>query len=361
MIQLIECVPNFSEGRDANIIDQIADAIDSVEGVKLLNVDPGHAANRTVMTFIGTPQEVIDAAFLGIRKAAELIDMSQQTGEHPRIGATDVCPLIPISNIEMQEVVAYAHQLGERIGKELNIPGYYYEFAASKEERRNLAVVRQGEYEGLKTKLADPNWKPDFGPNEFKTAKITGATAISARNFLIAYNINLNTSSTKIAHTIACDVREKGRIKREGNKKDGQIIRDKQGKPLWNPGTLKHLKAIGWYIEEYQLAQVSMNLTNMLKTPIHTVFEEVSKKATLRGVKVTGSELIGLIPKSALLSAGNYFIGNKGKSSTFSEREIIEVAVNKIGLNALAPFHIDERIIEYALNEDFGSQSDSQP
>lgn len=350
MKQLIECVPNFSEGQDSNIIEQIANAIDSVEGVKLLNVDPGHAANRTVMTFIGTPQEVIDAAFLGIQKATELIDMSQQTGKHPRIGATDVCPLIPISNIEMQEVVAYAHQLGERIGKELNIPGYYYEFAASKEDRRNLAVVRQGEYEGLKTKLTDPNWKPDFGPAEFNKAKKTGATAISARNFLIAYNINLNTSSIPTAHAIACDVREKGRVKREGNKKDGTIIRDKNGNTLWKPGTLKHLKAIGWYIEEYKLAQVSMNLTNMHKTAIHTVFEEVSKKAIARGVKVIGSELIGLIPKSALVEAGAYFFEKEGKATTCSERDLIEVAVQTMGLDALAPFHVNERIIEYALN-----------
>lgn len=350
MKQLIECVPNFSEGRDANIIQQIADAIDSVEGVKLLNVDPGHAANRTVMTFIGTPQEVVDAAFLGIQKAAELIDMSQQTGEHPRIGATDVCPLIPIANIEMQEVVNYAQQLGERVGKELDIPGYYYEFAASKEERRNLAVVRQGEYEGLKTKLVDPKWKPDFGPAEFRTAQQTGATAISARNFLIAYNINLNSSSVPVAHDIACDVREKGRMKRD---KEGAVIRDAKGNALWNPGTLKSLKAIGWFIEEYQLAQVSMNLTNRHQTPIHRVYEEVSKKAKARGVEVKGSELIGLIPKSALVDAGAFFLEKEGKPISTSERELIEVAVNYMGLDALAPFHIDERIIEYAYGEDF--------
>ena len=353
MKQLIECVPNFSEGRDSSVIEQIADAIRSVKGVKLLNVDPGKAANRTVMTFVGAPQAVVDAAFLGIQKAAELIDMSQQTGEHPRIGATDVCPFIPISNIEMREVVTYAHQLGARVGKELNIPGYYYEFAASSEERRNLAVVRQGEYEGLKTKLVDTNWKPDFGPAEFRTAQQTGATAISARNFLIAYNINLNTSSIPTAHAIACDVREKGRVKREGNQKDGAIIRDENGNALWSPGTLKYLKAIGWYIEEYKLAQVSMNLTNMHETPIHCVFEEVSKKAIARDVKVTGSELIGLIPKSALVEAGIYFLKKEEKSTSVPENEIIEAAVRAMGLDALMPFHPKERIIEYLLNEDF--------
>lgn len=352
MKKLIECVPNFSEGRNSNIIQEIANAIDSIEGVKLLNVDPGHAANRTVMTFIGSPQAVINAAFLGIQKAAELIDMSQQTGEHPRIGATDVCPLIPISNIEMSEVVEYAHKLGARVAKELNIPGYYYEFAASCEERKNLAVVRQGEYEALKTKLVDPHWKPDFGPAEFNTATKTGATAISARNFLIAYNVNLNTSSIPTAHAIACDVREKGRVKREGSQKDGEVIRDENGNALWTPGKLKSLKAIGWYIEEYKFAQVSMNLTNFHETSIHQVFEEVSKRAVFRGVEVTGSELIGLIPKSALVEAGGYFLEKEGETITSSDRELIKVAIHRMGLDAIAPFHIDERILEYALGED---------
>jgi len=353
MRQLIECVPNFSEGRDMGVIKQITDAIETVEGIKLLNVDPGKATNRTVVTFAGTPQEVIDAAFLAIKKASELINMSEQTGEHPRIGATDVCPLIPIANIKMEEVVKYAHQLGERIGRELGIPGYFYEYAASSEERRNLAVVRKGEYEGLKTKLVDPKWKPDFGPAEFVKAKQTGATAISARNFLIAYNINLSTTSTEIANTIACDIREKGRIKREGNVPEGVIVKDENGNTLWAPGSLKYVKAIGWYIKEYDLAQVSMNLTNMIKTPIHVVFEEVSKRAKAHGVKVTGSELIGLIPKSALLEAGIYFLEKEEKSTSVPENEIIESAVRAMGLDALMPFHPKERIIEYLLNEDF--------
>jgi glutamate formiminotransferase/formiminotetrahydrofolate cyclodeaminase len=353
MRQLIECVPNFSEGRDMGVIKQITDAIETVEGIKLLNVDPGKATNRTVVTFVGTPQEVIDAAFLAIKKASELIDMSEQTGEHPRIGATDVCPLIPIANIEMDEVVKYAHQLGERIGRELGIPGYFYEYAASSEERRNLAVIRKGEYEGLKTKLVDPKWKPDFGPAEFVKAKQTGATAISARNFLIAYNINLNTTSTEIANAIACDVREKGRIKREGNVPEGAIVKNENGNTIWTPGSLKYVKAIGWYIEEYDLAQVSMNLTNIKETPIHIVFEEVSKKAEVRGLRVTGSELIGLIPKSALLEAGNYFLKKQQCSTAVPENEIIKTAIKSMGLDELTPFNPEERVIEYLLVGDF--------
>ena len=353
MRQVIECVPNFSEGRDMGVIKQITDAIETVEGVKLLNVDPGKATNRTVVTFVGTPQEVIDAAFLAIKKASELIDMSKQVGEHPRIGATDVCPLIPIANIEMDEVVKYAHQLGERIGRELGIPGYFYEYAASSEERKNLAVVRKGEYEGLKTKLVDPKWKPDFGPAEFVKAKQTGATAISARNFLIAYNVNLNTTSARKANAIAFDVREKGRIKREGNISEGAIVKDENGNTLWTPGALKYVKAIGWYIEEYDLAQVSMNLTNIKETPIHIVFEEVSKKAEARGIQVTGSELIGLIPKSALLEAGIYFLKKEEKSTSVPESEIIKTAIKSMGLDELTPFHPKERIIEHLLNGDF--------
>ena len=308
MRKLIECVPNFSEGVDMNIIKQITNEIESVDGVKLLNVDPGKATNRTVVTFVGTPDAVIDAAFLAIKKASELIDMTKHSGEHPRMGATDVCPLVPIANIEMDEVVKYAHKLGERVGKELRIPGYYYENAASSEERTNLAIVRKGEYEELKNKLVDPAWKPDFGPAEFNKAKLTGATAISARDFLIAYNVNLNTTSTRRANAVAYDIREKGRLKREGEVVSGDIIKDEQGNNLWTPGKLKNVKAIGWYIEEYGITQVTMNITNIKETPLHLAFDETAKAANVRGIRVTGSELVGLVPKSAMIDAGKYFL-----------------------------------------------------
>lgn len=351
MKQLIECVPNFSEGCDMSIIKEITDQIESVEGVKLLNVDPGKATNRTVVTFVGEPQPVIEAAFLAIKKASELIDMSKHSGEHPRMGATDVCPLVPIANIEMDEVVQYAHKLGERVGKELGIPGYFYEYAASSEERRNLAFVRSGEYEALKDKLVKPEWKPDFGPAEFVKAKHSGATAISARDFLIAYNVNLNTTSTRRANAIAFDIREKGRIKREGNILTGPIVKDENGETVWIPGSLKHCKAIGWFIEEYGVTQVTMNLTNINETPLHIAFDETCKKAQARGVRVTGSELVGLVPKSAMLEAGKYFLRKQNRSIGIHEEEIIKIAIKSMGLDEIAAFNPKERIIEYMLDD----------
>ena len=352
MKQLIECVPNFSEGCDMAVIKQITDVIETVEGVKLLNVDPGKATNRTVVTFVGTPEEVIDAAFLAIKKASELIDMSKHSGEHPRMGATDVCPLVPIANIEMDELVKYAHKLGERVGRELGIPGYFYEFAASSKERTNLAVVRKGEYEALKAKLVDPEWKPDFGPAEFVKAVNTGATAISACEFLIAYNVNLNTTSTRRANAIAYDIREKGRIKREGEELSGAIVKDENGNTLWTPGKLKHVKAIGWYIEEYGVTQVTMNITNITETPLHMAFDETAKAADARGIRATGSELVGLVPKSAMLEAGKYFLRKQNRSTGIHESEIIKIAIKSMGLDELGPFDPKNRIIEYMLESD---------
>jgi len=352
MRQLIECVPNFSEGCDMGVIKQITDVIETVDGVKLLNVDPGKATNRTVVTFVGTPEEVIDAAFLAIKKASELIDMSKHSGEHPRMGATDVCPLVPIANIEMDEVVKYAHKLGERVGRELGIPGYFYENAASSEERRNLAVVRKGEYEALKAKLVDPQWKPDFGPAEFVKAENTGATAISARDFLIAYNVNLNTTSTRRANAVAYDIREKGRIKREGETLSGAIVKDANGNTLWTPGTLKHVKAIGWYIEEYGVTQVTMNITNITETPLHIAFDETAKAADARGIRATGSELVGLVPKSAMLDAGKFFLRKQNRSTGIHESEIIKIAIKSMGLDELGTFDPKDRIIEYMLESD---------
>ena len=352
MKQLIECVPNFSEGSDMAVIKQITDVIETIEGVKLLNVDPGKATNRTVVTFVGTPEEVIEAAFLAIKKASELIDMSKHSGEHPRMGATDVCPLVPIANIEMDEVVTYAHKLGERVGKELGIPGYYYENAASSPQRRNLAVVRKGEYEALKSKLVDPQWKPDFGPAEFAKAINTGATAISARDFLIAYNVNLNTTSTRRANAVAYDIREKGRIKREGEVLSGAIVKDGDGNTLWTPGKLKHVKAIGWYIEEYGVTQVTMNITNIKETPLHLAFDETAKSANARGIRATGSELVGLVPKSALIDAGKFFLRKQDRSTGIHESEIIKIAIKSMGLNELSPFIPEERVIEYMLESD---------
>jgi glutamate formiminotransferase/formiminotetrahydrofolate cyclodeaminase len=334
------------------VIKQITNIIETVDGVKLLNVDPGKATNRTVVTFVGTPEEVIDAAFLAIKKASELIDMSKHSGEHPRMGATDVCPLVPIANIEMDEVVKYAHKLGERVGRELGIPGYFYENAASSEERRNLAVVRKGEYEALKAKLVDPQWKPDFGPAEFVKAENTGATAISARDFLIAYNVNLNTTSTRRANAVAYDIREKGRIKREGETLSGAIVKDANGNTLWTPGALKHVKAIGWYIEEYGVTQVTMNITNITETPLHLAFDETAKAADARGIRATGSELVGLVPKSAMLDAGKFFLRKQNRSTGIHESEIIKIAIKSMGLDELGPFDPKDRIIEYMLESD---------
>jgi len=350
MKKLIECVPNFSEGNDMSIIKQITDQIESVDGVRLLDVDPGKATNRTVVTFVGTPDEVIDAAFLAIKKAAELIDMSKHHGEHPRFGATDVCPLVPIANISMEETVEYAHKLAKRAGEELEIPIYCYEFAAQKEKRRNLAYCRSGEYETLKEKLAKPEWKPDFGPAKFNAG--AGATAISARNFLVAYNFNLNTTSTRRANAIAFDVREAGRTKREGDPITGKIVKDENGKPVRIPGSLKKTKAIGWYIEEYGVAQISMNLTDITVTTIHQAFDEVSEKARLRGIRVTGSELVGLVPLQAMLDAGKHYLRKQQRSTGISEDEIIKIAIKSLGLDELKPFNPEERIIEYLLESD---------
>ena len=349
--QIIECVPNFSNGRDQGVINQITNEIKLIEGVKLLSVEPGEATNRTVVTFVGEPEKVIEAAFQAIKKASELIDMSKQTGEHPRMGATDVCPLIPISGISMQETVTYAKKLGKRVGKELNIPIYLYEDAATKAERKNLANIRSGEYEALEEKLKQKKWEPDFGSNSFKIAKKTGATAIGARDFLIAYNINLNTTSTRRANAVAFDIREKGRISRKGGNLTGRILKDKKGNTIWNPGTLKHVKAIGWFIEEYGVAQISMNLTNIKETPIHIVFDEVCKKAQERGLRVTGSELVGLIPLESMIDAGKYFLKKQKRSVGIEDSEIIKIAIKTMGLDELEDFNPKEKIIEYNIDE----------
>jgi len=348
--QLIECVPNISEGRDSKIIETVSQIVETVEGVKLLDVDPGKATNRTVITFVGEPQPVIEAAFRLIKKAAELIDMSKQTGEHPRFGATDVCPLVPISGISLAETATYAHQLGERVGKELGIPGYFYETAAKEEKRKNLANCRSGEYEGLANKLTDPNWKPDFGPAAFNaTIARTGATAISARDFLIAYNVNLNTTSTRRANAIAFDIREAGRVKREGNPITGKKVLDANGEPERVPGKLKAVKGIGWYIDEYGIAQISYNLTNISITSMHEAFDESCKAALERGIRVTGSEIIGLIPLQAMLDAADYYLIKQERSLGISESEKIKIAVKSLGLDDLKPFHPEEKIIEYML------------
>jgi len=349
MKQIIECVPNFSEGRDLAIIKQITDQVESVEGVKLLDVDPGKATNRTVVTFVGEPEKVIEAAFRAVKKASEIIHMGKHTGEHPRFGATDVCPLVPVAGISMKETVKYAHKLAERIGSEIGIPVYCYENAASSEQRRNLAQVRSGEYEGLKEKLANPDWKPDFGPADFIPQ--TGAIALGARDFLVAYNVNLNTTSTRRANAVAFDVRERGRVKRDGDPITGMIIKDKQGNPEMIPGSLKSVKAIGWYIEEYGVAQISINLTNISVTPVHIAFDEVCKKADARGIRVTGSELVGLIPLKAMLDAGRYFLRKQKRSTGVSERELIKIAVKSMGLDELTPFRPEEKIIEYQLKK----------
>ncbi|MFA8450931.1 MAG: glutamate formimidoyltransferase [Bacteroidales bacterium] len=349
MKKLIECVPNFSEGRDMSIIKQITDEIEKIEGVKLLDVDPGAATNRTVVTLVGTPDEVIEAAFQAVKKASELIDMTGHKGEHPRMGATDVCPLVPVSNITMEETIEYAHKLAKKIGEELNIPIFCYENAAIIEERQNLAVCRQGEYEGLSKRLKEERWKPDFGPAEFNAT--AGATAVSARDFLVAYNINLNTTSTRRANSVAFDVREKGRVKREGNPISGPIVKDEKGNKVWTPGSLKAVKAIGWFIEEYGIAQISMNLTNINITSVHKAFDEVCQKASERGIRVTGSELVGLVPLKALTDAGKYFLKKQRRSAGVSEQELIRIAIKTLGLDELKPFIPEERIIEYVLRD----------
>ena len=348
MNQIIECVPNFSEGRNQEIINEISEAISNTKGVHLLNVDPGQATNRTVMTFVGDPDSVISAAFNAIKTASEKIDMSKHSGEHPRFGATDVCPLIPVSNITFGELIPYAEKLAKKVSEELNIPIYLYEYAAREDKRRNLANVRSGEYEGLNKKINSKEWKPDFG-NSFN--KKSGATAIGVRDFLIAYNINLNTKSTRLANAVAFDVREKGRIKRKGHPVIGEIVYDKDGNPETIPGSLKHVKAIGWYIEEFGIAQISMNLTNITETPIHTVFEEVVKKASARGASVTGSELVGLIPLKSMIDAGKYFLKKQNRSIGIPEEDIIKIAIESLGLNQVKPFDPTKNIIEYYLDK----------
>ncbi len=354
MTKLIECVPNFSEGVNLDIIKQITDEVESVEGVRLLNVDPGKATNRTVVTFVGEPETVIQAAFLAIKKAGELIDMSKHKGEHPRMGATDVCPLIPISNISMEETAVYAQKLAKRVGEELGIPVYLYEGAQPDKKRSNLSVIRAGEYEGFFKKIKLPEWKPDFGPAEFDAKR--GGTVIGARDFLIAYNVNLNTTSTRRANSIAFDVREAGRVLREGDPINGKIITDENGKPKSVPGSLKFVKAIGWYIEEYGIAQISMNLTNIEVTPVHIAFDEVCTKAAERGMRVTGSELVGLIPLKAMLDAGKYFLLKQQRSVGVSEKELIKIAIKSMGLDELGPFIPEERIIEYLLKDKSASK-----
>lgn len=350
MHKIIECVPNFSEGRNMESIRQITDAVESVDGVKLLNVDPGDATNRTVVTFVGEPEAVVEAAFRAIKKAAQVIDMRNHHGEHPRIGATDVCPLIPIANVTMEECAGYARKLAERVGNEAGIPVYCYEAAAFSAERRNLAVCRAGEYEGIRKKLLDPNWKPDFGPCEYdENVARTGISVIGARDFLVAINFNLNTTSTRRANAIAFDVREKGRKMREGGKLAGKVLVDENGNEIWQPGTLKGCKAIGWYIKEYGIAQVSMNVTDINATPVHIAFDEVCAKALARGLRVTGSELVGLVPKKVLMDAGKYYLAKQQRSLGIPEEEIIKIAVKSLGLDDLKPFNPKEKVIEYLM------------
>ncbi|MCW3807544.1 glutamate formimidoyltransferase [Plebeiibacterium marinum] len=353
MQQLIECVPNFSEGRNMNVINQITEEIKKVEGVSLIDVDPGKATNRTVVTMVGTPDEVLEAAFQAVKKAKELIDMRHHKGAHPRFGATDVCPLIPVSNITMEEVVVYAHKLAERIGRELGIPIYCYESAAKQPQRKNLAECRKGEYEALPDRIVSEQWKPDYGPGEWtKDVQKSGVTAVGARNFLIAYNVNLNTTSTRRANTVAFDIRERGRVKREGGSLTGKIVKDEKGEPVNEPGLLKSVKGIGWFIEEYGIAQISLNLTDISVTSMHKAFDVACERATVHGLRVTGSELVGVVPLQAMLDAGKYFLRKQNRSTGISDKEIIKIAVKSLGLDELYPFDPDKKIIEYILEKE---------
>jgi len=350
MQKLIECVPNFSEGRDPNIIRPITDAIESVDGVSLLDVDPGASTNRTVVTFVGSPDAAVEAAFRAIQKAAELIDMRKHKGAHPRMGATDVCPFIPVSNVSWEEAIACAKKLGKRVGEELKIPVYLYERAAKAPSRSNLSVIRAGEYEGFFEKIKDPVWKPDFGPSIFN--KTSGGTVIGVRDFLVAYNLNLNTKAVRRANSVAFDVREQGRIKTEDGTPPGKPVLDANGEPVRIPGMLKHVKAIGWYVEEYGIAQVSMNLTNIEQTPLHVAFDACVESASKRGLRVTGSEIVGMVPKKCLVDAGRYFLRKQKSSEGVSEEELIDIAVRSMGLSELKPFDPTEKVIEFKIESD---------
>ena len=354
MNKIIECVPNFSEGRDLDVIRQIAAAIESVDGVSLLNVDPGASTNRTVVTFAGNPEAAVEAAFRGIQKAAELIDMQRHTGAHPRMGATDVCPFIPVSNVSWDEAIECAKKLAKRVGEELKIPVYLYEKAASDPARSNLSIIRAGEYEGFFEKIKLPQWKPDFGPATFNEK--SGATVIGAREFLVAYNANLNTKSVRRANSVAFDVRENGRVKTEDGTPTGKPVLDANGEPVREPGMLKHVKAIGWYVEEYGIAQVSMNLTNLEVTPLHAAFDACVESASKRGLRVTGSELVGMLPKKCMVDAGRYFLRKQKWSEGASEEELIEIAIRSMGLSELKPFDPKEKIIELKM-ESAGKKS----
>ena len=348
-MRVLECVPNFSEGRDGEVIRQVTAEVERGEGVKVLGVDPGKATNRTVVTFAGEPEAVVEAAVRVARKATELIDMRRHKGEHPRFGALDVCPLVPVSGITMEETAALARKLARRLGEELCLTVYCYEHAASREERKNLAVVRAGEYEGLDRRLADQRWQPDFGPAKFNPR--SGATAVGARDFLVAFNVNLNTTSTRRANAVAFDVRERGRPKRKGHPLTGEPVLDAKGETVWVPGTLKCVKGIGWFIDEYGIAQVSLNLTNLAVTPLHAAFDEVCRSAATRGMRVTGSELVGLVPLEAMLDAGRHFLRQQKRSTGVPDRELIRIAVRTMGLHDVAPFDPEKKIVEYALRQ----------
>src|SRR6266516_418357 len=355
MQKLIECVPNFSEGRDLDVIRQITGAVESMDGVALLDVDPGATTNRTVVTFVGGPEAAVEAAFRAIQKAAELIDMRKHKGAHPRMGATDVCPFVPVSNVSWEEAIACAQELAKRVGDELNIPVYLYERAAKDKSRSNLSVIRTGEYEGFFEKIKQPEWKPDFGPAVFN--KKSGATVIGARDFLVAYNVNLNTKSVRRANSVAFDVRENGRIKTEDGTPSGKPVLDSNGEPVRILGMLKHVKAIGWYVEEYGIAQVSMNLTNIEETPLHAAFDACNESASKRGLRVTGSEIVGMLPKKCLVDAGKYFLRKQKWSEGASEEELIDIAIRSMGLNELKPFDPKEKIIEFKMESGASKKS----
>jgi len=355
MQKLIECVPNFSEGRDQNIIRQITDAIESVDGVSLLDVDPGASTNRTVVTFVGNPDAAVEAAFRAIKKAAESIDMRKHKGAHPRMGATDVCPFIPVSNVSWDEAIACANRLGERVGNELKIPIYLYERAAKNEARSNLSLIRAGEYEGFFEKIKQPEWKPDFGPDVFNEK--SGATAIGVRDFLVAYNVNLNTKSVRRANSVAFDVREQGRAQTADGTPSGKPVLDANGEPIRIPGMLKHVKAIGWFVKEYGIAQVSMNLTNIQETPLHAAFDACCESAARRGLRVTGSEIVGMVPKKCLVDAGRYFLRKQKWSEGVSDEELIDVAIRSMGLSELKPFDPKEKVIEFKIESGDSTKS----